>query len=254
MHNRLLVCCSLVVVACSSNKDDPSRKNVDALYNEAYKLMKSGEYSDAASNFKEMEVLFPYAAKASEGQVLSAYCYFLASNYQEALKLLEVFLRYHPSHKLVPYAMYLRAMCIYMQVSSVGRDAKAANEAKLIFMELANKFSDSIYRDDCLKRIIILDDIIAAHEMSVGRFYQKNGNALSAIGRYNFIITRMRHTKHCPEAYYRTIECCDSIGLNTEAVGAYNALLKEYPKNHWSEKAQTITKFAAKNRNDAPQK
>ncbi|MDR3179963.1 MAG: outer membrane protein assembly factor BamD [Holosporaceae bacterium] len=250
MRSHFLVCCSLVVVACSSQKDDLVKKNVDALYNKAYMEMKSGEYSEAASDFKEIEVLFPYAARASMGQVLSAYCYFLASNYQEALKLLEVFLRYHPSHELVPYAMYLRAMCIYMQVSSVGRDAKAANEAKLAFVELVNKFPDSVYRDDCLKRIIILDDVIAAHEMSVGRFYQKNGNALSAIGRYNFVITRMRHTKHCPEAHYRTVECCHSIGLNTEASEAYNALLQEFPGNYWSEKAKAVIKFPPHSKSD----
>jgi outer membrane protein assembly factor BamD len=238
----------LLLVACSSNRDDISKKSVDALYNKAYTQMKSGEYSYAASDFKEIDALFPYAAKASDGQVLSAYCYFQASNYQDASKLLDVFLRYHPSHELVPYAMYLRAMCIYMQVSSVGRDARSANEAKLAFMELANKFPDSIYRDDCLKRILILDDIIAAHEMSVGRFYQKNGNALSAIGRYNFVITQLRHTKHCPEAYYRTVECCNSIGLKTEAAGAYGAMLKEYPKTFWSEKAKATIRFPAPSR------
>ncbi|MDR2681503.1 MAG: outer membrane protein assembly factor BamD [Holosporaceae bacterium] len=254
MRRYFFVGCSLLLVACSSKQDDVSRKNVDALYNKAYAQMRAGEYSDAATDFKEIDVLFPYAAKASVGQVLSAYCYFLASNYQEAMKLLEVFLRYHPSHELVSYAMYLRAMCIYMQVSSVGRDARAANEAKIAFLELVHKFPDSVYRDDCLKRILILDDIIAAHEMSVGRFYQQNGNALSAIGRYNFVITRLRHTKHCPEAYYRTVECCRTIGLNAEASGAYDALLKEYPKNHWSEKAKTIINLNADRKNISPKK
>ncbi|GHU11723.1 outer membrane protein assembly factor BamD [Alphaproteobacteria bacterium] len=236
MRHYFLILSSLLAVSCSSKKDDLSRKNVDTLYNRASSQMKAGEYAEAAVDFKEIETLFPYSAKASFGQVLAAYCYFLTSNYQDAIRSLEIFLRYHPAHALVPYAMYLKAMCLYMQVSSIGRDAKAANEAKLAFVELVNKFPGSIYHKDCLKRILMLDDIVAAHEMSVGRFYQKNGNALSAINRYNFVIRRLGHTKHCPEAYYRVMECCRSIGLTAEAAGARETLVHSFPKSEWGKK------------------
>jgi outer membrane protein assembly factor BamD len=202
--------------------------------------MKVCNYEDAASEFKEIDSLFPYSSKANFGQVLAAYCYFRESNYMDALSLLDVFLKYHPSHPLVPYAMYLRAICIYMQVSSVGRDAKAANEAKLAFLELLNKFPNSIYSNDCTKRIMILDDIIAAHEMSIGRFYQKNGNSLSAIGRYNYVAMHLGGTKHCPEAYYRIIECCKSLGLSKEVADVNETLRRDFPDSEWHKKAQKL--------------
>ncbi|GHU17538.1 outer membrane protein assembly factor BamD [Alphaproteobacteria bacterium] len=239
MRRYFLVLSSLLLVACSSKKDDLSKKNADDLYKRASSQMKEGEYSDAASDFKEIETLFPYSTKASTGQVLAAYCYFLGSNYHDAIRSIEIFLRYHPAHELVPYAMYLKAMCLYMQVSSIGRDAKAAKDAKAAFIELSNRFPGSIYHDDCLKRVLILDDIMAAHEMSVGRFYQKNGNALSAINRYNYVVAHFEHTKHCPEAYYRVMECCSSIGLAAEAAGAREALVHNFPKSEWSKKELT---------------
>ncbi|MDR2268532.1 MAG: outer membrane protein assembly factor BamD, partial [Holosporaceae bacterium] len=185
------LCTAMLLVGCSPQRESLDQKNADKLYSSAVSKMKAYNYEEAASEFKEIDSLFPYSNKASFGQVLAAYCHFRSSNYMDALTLLDVFLRYHPSHPLVPYSMYLRAMCIYMQVSSVGRDAKAAKEAKLAFFELLNKFPNSFYSNDCTKRIMILDDIIAAHEMSIGRFYQKNSSGLSAIGRYNYVATHL---------------------------------------------------------------
>jgi outer membrane protein assembly factor BamD len=232
----------LLLAACASDKEELKNRSVESVYRKAHRLLKEGEYTEAAAEFKDIDTLFPYSAKANEGQVLAAYCYFLASSYQDASREIEVFLRYHPANELVPYALYLKAMSLYMEVSSVGRDSKAALEAKRAFVELVNRFPDSRYHNDSLERIVVLDDIIAAHEMIIGRFYQKNKNALSAIGRYNFVISKLPRTNYTPEAYYRILECCSSIGLKEEAKGAYDALKLEYPRDTWSRKADLLVK------------
>jgi outer membrane protein assembly factor BamD len=227
---------------CSSAKKGLKNRTVESIYKKGRALLKEEEYTDAASEFKEIETLFPYSSKANEGQVLAAYCYFLASNYRSAIREIEVFLRYHPANELVPYAMYLRAMCLYMQVSSVGRDSKAALDSKQAFVELANKFPNSRYYGDSIKRIMILDDIIAAHEMMIGIYYQKNKNALAAINRYNFVINKLPHTNYAKEAYYRIIECCKAEGLLEEAQNIHEALKTLYPDSSWSKKATALMK------------
>ncbi|MDR1375327.1 MAG: outer membrane protein assembly factor BamD [Holosporaceae bacterium] len=231
-----------LLAACASDKESLKDRTVESIYRKASHLLNDSEYTDAATEFKDIDTLFPYSAKASEGQILAAYCHFLASNYQDSLREIEVFLRYHPSHELALYAMYLKAANLYMGVSSVGRDSKATLEAKRAFVELINKFPNSKYRNDSLRRIIILDDLIAAHEMLIGRFYQKNKNALAAIGRYNFVTSNLHHTNYAPEAYYRILECCSSIGLKEEAQGARGALKLWYPDNTWSKKADLLLK------------
>jgi outer membrane protein assembly factor BamD len=232
--------CLFFIGGCSSEKKGLKNRTVESIYKNAVSLLKEGEYTEAATEFKDIDTLFPYSFKASEGQVLAAYSYFLASNYMDAIREIDVFLRYHPAHKLVAYAMYLRAMCIYMQTSSVGRESKVTMDAKQAFVELVNKFPDSIYYKDSIKRIIILDDIIAAHEMIIGRFYQKNKNALSAINRYNFVATQLPHTNYVPEAFYRIIECCNAVGLSEEAKSTYNVLISDYSGNVWSKKARLL--------------
>jgi outer membrane protein assembly factor BamD len=138
--------------------------------------------------------------------------------------------------------MYLKAMCIYMQVVSLGRDSRTAMDAKHIFVELVNKFPNSKYYADALKRIIILDDIIAAHEMAIGRYYQKNKSHLAAIGRYTFVSSQLSHTKYAEEALYRIIECCYALELREEAENAYGALKTDSSSSSWTKKAELLIK------------
>ena len=231
-----------LIAGCASKKENFENRTSSSIYQKAMTLLQAKEYTEAAEEFKDIETLFPYSSIATEGQVLSAYCYFLAKDYLSATREIDIFLRYHPSHKLVAYAMYLKAMCLYMQVSSIGRDAEAALDAKRAFVELANRFPDSIYYKDSIKKIMILDDITAAHEMLIGRFYQKNNNALAAIGRYNVVISKLPQTNFASEALFRTIECCTSLGLNDEAKSAYEALKTSYSKTVWKEKADLLMK------------
>jgi outer membrane protein assembly factor BamD len=124
----------------------------------------------------------------------------------------------------------------------VGRDPKAAIDAKRAFVELVNKFPESKYHQDALTRIVILDDLIAAHEMSVGRFYQQNRSALAAIGRYTLVATQFSHTRYAGEAFYRIAECCYSLGLKKEAENAIKTLENQAPNSPWSQKTKFLVK------------
>ncbi len=223
----------LFLIGCSSEKSINPGQNVDTVYHEAERLLARADYEDAAKRFKDIEDYFPYSEKACRAQVMAAYCHFCSGSYLDAIRAVEVFLRYHPSHELVPYAMYLRAMSLYVTVCSVGRDSKQALEAKKAFIEILNRFPESKYGEDSLKRIIILDDIIAAHELMIGRYYQYNKNALAAIGRYDYVLSEFSGTKAAEEACYRLIECCKSIGLIDEANIAIQSFKKQYPNSKW---------------------
>ena len=127
-------------------------------------------------------------------------------------------------------------------MSSVGRDQKAAKDAREEFARVAREFPDSIYAKDSVKKLKMIDNILAAHIMLVGRYYQDNGNAQAAIARYNSVITRLSDTAYTEEACYRVIECCLAIKLNEEANDAYELLKLRYPKGKWLNKANALMK------------
>lgn len=229
-----------LIAGCASEKESMAGKNAEVVYTEASKLLAASEYEDAAKKFKDVETYFPYAEKASRAQIMSAYCNFMASSYIDAIRELDIFLRYHPSHALVSYALYLKAMSLYMGTASVGRDSQQAMDAKRVFVELINRFPSSKYANDSLKKIAVLDDIIAAHEMMIGRFYQKNKNALAAITRYNYVVSKFPNVKCLEEAYYRIAECCQTVELYEEAKNAIAVLQKKFPQGIWAQKAKNL--------------
>lgn len=232
---------AFALIGCAGEKEVPLKdKSADKLYAEGVNMLHHGDFADAADRFNEVEALFPYSAKAPISQILAAYSHFRAESYLDATRELDIFMRYHSSHKLMPYALYLRAMCIYMQVASVGRDAKIAQDAKDAFGELINRYPDSVYVQDSERKIFVLDNIIAAHEMQIGRFYQKKSNSLSALGRYTFVMKNYNHTTQAPEACYRIIECCQNEGLDAEAKSTYTFLTSKFPKSEWKAKADAL--------------
>jgi outer membrane protein assembly factor BamD len=129
-----------------------------------------------------------------------------------------------------------------MGIVSAGRDSEVASDAKRAFVELTNKFPDSEYGRDALGRIRLLDNLIAAHEMLIGRYYQKQGNAPAALNRYAYTASRFRHTNYAKEALHRTVECCLSLGLDEEAANALQTLETEFPLSRWTTKAALLMK------------
>ena len=229
-----------LTVGCESSKNPVEGKNAEEVYLEAGNLLKDADFEDAGKRFKDIETYFPYSEKASTAQIMAAYCNFRNGSYIDSIRELDVFLRYHPTHKLVPYAMYLRAMSKYMTVSTVGRDSEQAKDSRNAFVELINRFPSCEYAEDSKKKIVILDDIIANHELVIGRYYQKNKSNLSAINRYGYIVSRYPNTKSAEEAFYRMGECFKNEQLMEEADSAASVLRIRYPNGRWTRKLDNL--------------
>lgn len=238
LNRKFFFSFSLVFLAigCESSKLPADGKSAGEVYSDAENLLRDGEFENAGKKFKDIETYFPYSKKAIVARIMSAYCNFKSGSYIDAIRELEIFLRYHPYHELVPYAMYLQAMSEYMIISAVGRDSEQAEKSRSAFIKLLNRFPKSRYAEDCKKRIVLLDDIIAAHELLIGRYYQKRKSSLSAINRYNYVISRFSNTKSAEEALFRMVECCRNEGLSEEADNAISILKARFPNGRWIKK------------------
>ena len=229
-----------LVSGCENSKLPVDGQSAESIYLEAEKLLKNDSFEDAAKKFKDIETYFPYSKEASTAQIMTAYSHFKNGSYVDAIRELDVFLRYHPAHKLVPYAMYLKAISKYMTVSTVGRDAAQAKDAQRAFVELLNRFPTCKYAQDSKEKIIVLDDIVAAHEILVGKYYQKNKSSLAAINRYNYVVGRYPHTKSAEEALFRIVECCKNENLTEEAKNAASVLKIRHPNGIWTKKLENL--------------
>ncbi len=234
----------MTVAACSSTGDnalpDAEEQAVDVLYNRAAAALDSKQYEDATHLFEEVERQHPYSEWATRAELMAAYSSYKGGNYDLAVLALDRFVELHPGNEDVDYALYLRALCFYEQISDVARDQALTMEALHALETLVRRFPESRYaRDANLKRDLTLDHL-AGKEMEIGRYYLNRGQINAAINRFRVVVKDYQTTTHVPEALHRLVEAYLTLGLKDEAHRIAAVLGYNYPGDKWYEKTYKL--------------
>ena len=249
LRTALLAAAALATTACgggSANEDVAFARDVETLYAEAQRRMDRGNIILAAALFDEVERQHPYSPWARRAQLMSAFSYYLARDYNKAIQNSQRFLSIHPGNKDAPYAYYLIALSYYEQISDVNRDQKITEQARAALREVNRRFPQSEYAADARLKIDLVDDHLAGKEMEIGRFYQRSGQWLSANLRFRNVVDNFETTSHTPEALYRLTESTLALGLPQEAVKYAAVLGANYPGTKWYARAfKLIDKHAS---------
>ncbi|WP_138379393.1 outer membrane protein assembly factor BamD [Luteithermobacter gelatinilyticus] len=225
----------VLLLAGCSGRDTLQYKDrtVEEIYDWAMGYMEKGQYRYAAVAFDEVERQHPYSSWARRAQLMSAYAYYMANKYEEAILAAERFISLHPGNKDVAYAYYLVGISYYEQIADVRRDQKTTEQALAALAEVVRRFPQSEYARDARLKIDLAQDHLAGKEMEVGRFYQKTGEFMAAINRYKTVVEKYQTTSHVPEALHRMVEVYLSLGIIPEAQKAAAVLGYNYPKSKW---------------------
>ena len=234
----LLACAAVIPLAgCATGrgKGDTAyvARDVSTLYAAAKRTMDRGNYEGAAKLFDEVERQHPYSVWARRAQLMSAFSYYLAQKYTDAISSANRFVTIHPGNADAPYAHYLIAMSYYQQVADVQRDQAITQQASQAFGELIRRYPESRYAADARLKLDLINDHLAGKEMEVGRFYQRSGNWLAASLRFREVVEKYQTTSHAPEALERLVESYLALGVPEEARKAAAVLGKNYPDTYW---------------------
>ncbi|WP_293942232.1 outer membrane protein assembly factor BamD [Sphingomonas sp.] len=235
----LIVAAALIVPAagCARNKVKGDTayvaRDVNTLYALAKKSADQGNYADAAKLFDEVERQHPYSVWARRAQLMSAFSYYMAQQYTDAISSSQRFLTIHPGNADAPYANYLVAMSYYQQIADVTRDQKITQQASDAFGELIRRYPGSRYATDARLKLDLINDHLAGKEMEVGRYYERSGNWLAASLRFRTVVDKYQTTSHTPEALERLVECYLALGVPDEARKAGAVLGRNYPGTSW---------------------
>lgn len=231
---------ALFLASCSENEINYADQKPEEIYNTAMTALKTKDSKKAARVFSEIEKNHPYSDYAIKGQIMSAYAYYLANEYDESSEAYNVFVQLHPSHVDVPYAIYMRGVCAYEQIPIVQRDQDQAEESLKIFEDLIKRYPESKYSKDALDKIDLIKDHLSGREMNVGRFYMSVYSYISAINRFKSVIDLYPKTNHVPEARFRMVEAYTALGIKDQAKAYFESLKKHHPESSWFKKAQEL--------------
>lgn len=232
----ILSLCLIGLAACSSTKSDNEEyveRPAEEIYQEAVAEMEGKNYRKAADLYNEVERQHPYSQWAIKSQIEAANAHYKALNYDDVILTLERFIQLHPANENIDYAYYLRALSYYEQISDVGRDQRMTTLAMESLQEVVRRFPDSPYARDAEYKLGLTRDHLAGKEMSVGRYYLKQGNYNAAINRFRNVVVEYQTTSHTAEALHRLVEAYLALGIQQEAVIAAAVLGHNYPGSEW---------------------
>jgi len=242
----LLACAGILPLAgCahgSRSKPDTAyvARDVSSLYQAAQRLMNQQDYEDAAKLFDEVVRQHPYSVWARHAQIMSAFNYYLAKKYPDAISSAQGYLTIHPGSDEAPYAQYLVAMSYYQQVPEVFLDQSVTQNASDAFNELIRRYPDSRYAADARLKLDLLNDHLGGKEMDIGRYYERSGQWLAATYHFRTVVDNYQTTSHAPEALERLVECYLALGIPDEAWKAAAVLGKNYPGTYWYRQSRRL--------------
>jgi len=234
------ISCSKKEIKKSIIKEDNLESQMIEAYSDGLKELKGGDVLYAAKKFNEAETLFPQSEYAPKSALMAAYSYYSQNYYGDATAELIRFLRVYPNHKDIVYAEYLLGLCYYEQIVDEKKDLQSIIKAKESFKNLISKYPDTEFATDAMFKIDLIDEILAAKEMYIGRYYVDKKKWISAINRFRVVVDEYDTTIYVEEAIHRLVEIYYTIGIDSEAKKYANLLGYNYQSSEWYEKSFSV--------------
>lgn len=253
----------LLLFSCTKSLETKSvinEKSLDLQVLEAYKEglenLEKGDVLYAVKKFNEAELLFPQSEWAPKSALMAAYSYYSQDYYLDAIAETERFIKLYPFHPNIDYAYYLTAISYYEQIIDEKKDLESLTKAREYFTHVVNKYPNTDYALDANFKLDLINDILAAKEMYIGRYYFEKKKWIAAINRFRTVVDNYQTTIYTEEALYRLVEIHYILGLKNEAEKYANLLGYNYQSSEWYEKSYVLfnEKYELRKKNNIKKK
>ena len=237
---------ALLLAGCGlfADKLDPRKDWTAADYYKAAKEEFDNRNWDASIKIYEaLESKYPFGRFAQQAQMEVAYAYYKQGETAQALSAIDKFVKLHPNHPNLDYALYLRALVNFKEdlgpftrliaQDLADRDPKAARESFEGFKDLVTRFPDSRYASDARERMAYLVEALARHEIHVARYYLSRNAYLAAANRAQVAIQRYPQAPATEEAVFVLVRAYDELGMEKLRDDAARIMQKNFPDSRY---------------------
>ena len=245
MNSKIFLNLILIILFCFSCSKKEIKKSVInekslelqvfEAYEEGVESLEKGDVLFAAKKFNEAEILFPQSDWAPKSALMAAYSYYIQDYYGDAISELIRFKKVYPKHINLDYVNYLLAICYYEQIVDEKKDLQSILKAKESFLFIQANYPNSEFALDAEFKIDLINDILAAKEIYIGRYYIEKKKWIPAINRFRTVIDNYDTTIYVEEALHRLVEVYYVLGLKDEAEKYANILGYNYGSSKWYE-------------------
>jgi outer membrane protein assembly factor BamD len=214
---------------------------VEEFYKNAKAELDSGNYQGAVKLYEALEARYPFGRYAQQAQLDIAYAYYKEGDTAQATAATDRFMKLHPNHQALDYALYLKALAYFkpdlglfgelLNLDPSERDPKALRESFDAFKDLVVRFPDSRYSEDARARMSYLVNALAKHDVAVARYYLNRGAYLAASTRAQNVLQRYPQAPATQDALVISIAAYERMNLPELAAGSRRVLEKNFPND-----------------------
>lgn len=237
---RKILLASFCLLGACASEVSLENKTPEEMYTQAYKDFQETDYEKAAEIFDQIEQQYPYSEWAERAQIMMAYAQYKQNEYTDATMTLDRFLQLHPGNRNASYALYLKALCYFEQMSDPLREQEMSQKAAETFRELLARFPKSVYAEDAKAKLEIIQNTLAGKELAVGRYYQQHEDYIAAMNRFQAVLVDYSKSNQVEEALYRLAACYRALGLTHQAGEVFQELKANFPKSEWIIRADKL--------------
>lgn len=159
---------------------------------EAQRRFEKRDYLAAQQYFSYIRTKFPYSRYAVASDLRTADCQFEREHWLEAIDSYQNFVRLHPGHPDVPYAVFQTAAAYYEQIPSdfflippsAEKDQTAVKDAQRNLQAYLQRYPQGEQAERAAEMYSDIQQRLIDHELAVARFY-------SRIGKYRGYVNRL---------------------------------------------------------------
>jgi len=235
-----LYSCSKEVEEIKLIKEQSQNEEMIAAYKEGMNFLDSGDYFAASKKFLEVEVLLPQSQWAPKSVLMASYSYYLQNYYSLAIENLKRYIKTYPKDKNIAYAHYLLAMCYYETIEGEKKDLAPLILSKKELLFIIENYPETDYAYDARFKIDLINDILAAKEVYIGRHYIKKKKWIPALNRFKNVLNNYETTDHVEEAIHRLVEIYYILGMEKESLKYASLLGYNYNSGEWYKETYKI--------------
>jgi outer membrane protein assembly factor BamD len=209
------------------------------------------DWARAIDYLERAEKRFPNSKLAPQIKLNLAYAYKGGFRPEDAVAMLNKFIRTYPNHPSQDYAYYLKGVVLFKDRGIINKlsmqDISDRDIAPLVrsfqaLKELTLVFPDSKYAKDAITRMTYLMNKIAERELYVARYYMKRKAYVAALNRAKYVLETYRQSMHQEEALVISISAYDHLGIEDLKKDTERILEKNYPTSEFKKQKNTAPK------------
>ncbi len=229
-----------LLISCSATPINSEGLAAAEIYDQGHAALRKKSYLEAIEFFDDLQVQYPFGDYAQQGELEKAYAHFKLREFDNTDEVISRFIRVYPRHPHIEYAYYLRALARYTQgvglrgklfkVKKESRTAIHAQQAFQYFNTLIKRFPNTRYRADSVKRMKILRNHMAEHELHIARFYMQRKAYVAAANRAKYLLETYSESAQIPETLTILTEAYQAMELNELAEDSQKILKLNFPE------------------------